>query len=160
MANVTGAAMEESFKPVIGEPGCTQVVEYRRTDQETKKKRKPKTNTNRKKIKNALKMKKTMKMNGKKSIETNPMLNVKMSMNVNEKMNELESTYESHDECEEECEYEAEYDAANGESRYCCALAAKRLSNVLLCAGSCLVMSTAKAHLLTISGARDQQCIR
>jgi hypothetical protein len=107
-------------------------VVWRRTDQETKKKGKPKMNMNRKKIKNILRMKKTMKMNRKKktmmkalikvetkmnmkkSIETNPMLNMKISMNVNENMNELVITHESHDECEEECEDEAEYDAANG----------------------------------------------
>jgi hypothetical protein len=42
-------------------------------------------------------------------------------------------------------------------SRYCCALAAKRLSSMWLCAGPYLVMSTAEAHLLTVSGDRDQQ---
>jgi hypothetical protein len=35
-------------------------------------------------------------------------------------------------------------------SRCCCALAAKRLSNMWLCAGPYLVLSTAEAHLLTV----------
>jgi hypothetical protein len=133
MAHVAGAAMEEGFRFVIGEPGCIQDVECRRTDQEMKKKKKSKMNMNRKKINNLLKIKKTMKttgkektmmktlinvetkMNMKKSIETNPMLNMKRSTNVNENINELEFTHESHDESEEECEDEAEYDAVNGE---------------------------------------------
>jgi hypothetical protein len=44
-----------------------------------------------------------------------------------------------------------------GNSKYCCALAAKRLSTVWPCAGPYLVMSTAEAHLLTVSGERDRQ---
>jgi hypothetical protein len=45
-----------------------------------------------------------------------------------------------------------------GNIRYCCALAAEQLSNVRLCASPYLVMSTAEAYLLTVSGDRDEQC--
>jgi hypothetical protein len=48
--------------------------------------------------------------------------------------------------------------AEMGNSMYCCALAAKRLSSMWLCADPYLVMSTAEAHLRTVSGDRDQQC--
>jgi hypothetical protein len=41
-------------------------------------------------------------------------------------------------------------------SRCCCALAAKRLSIMWRCTGSHLVMSTAEAHLLSVSGCKDQ----
>jgi hypothetical protein len=45
-----------------------------------------------------------------------------------------------------------------GNSGCCCALVAKRLSSMWLCAGPYFVMSTTEAHLLTISGDRDRQC--
>jgi hypothetical protein len=47
--------------------------------------------------------------------------------------------------------------AEMGNSRCCCALAAKRLLSMWLCAGPYLVMSTAEAHLLTVSEDRDRQ---
>jgi hypothetical protein len=45
------------------------------------------------------------------------------------------------------------------ENRICCpALAAKRLSSMMLGAYTDLVMGPANAYLLTVPGDRDQQC--
>jgi hypothetical protein len=78
-------------------------------------------------------------MNMKKSIEANTKLNMKMNVRKNVKM-KLNTMLRM------------------GNSRCCCALAVKQLSNVWLCAGPYLVMNTAEAHLHTVSGARDEQC--
>jgi hypothetical protein len=45
-----------------------------------------------------------------------------------------------------------------GDCVYCYALAARQLSNVWWCPGPNLVMSCDEAHLLTVSGDRDEQC--
>jgi hypothetical protein len=74
-------------------------------------------------------------MNMKKSVEANTKLNVKMNAKL-----KSNTTLQM------------------GNSRNYCALAAKQLSNVWMCSGPCLVMSTAEAHLLTVSGDRDEQC--
>jgi hypothetical protein len=78
-------------------------------------------------------------MNMNKSISADAKLNMKMNVRKNAKMM-LNMMLQM------------------GNSRYCCDLAAKQLSNVWLCAGPYLVMSTAEAHILTVSGDGDEQC--
>jgi hypothetical protein len=44
----------------------------------------------------------------------------------------------------------------NKHARCSCVMAAKQLSGMCLCAGPYLVMRTAEAHLLTVSGDREE----
>jgi hypothetical protein len=74
-------------------------------------------------------------MNMKKSIEANTKLNMKM--NAKMKLNKMLQV---------------------GISRCCRALATEQSLNVWLWAGPYLAMSTAEAHLRTVSGARDELC--
>jgi hypothetical protein len=72
-----------------------------------------------------------MKINAMTNVNMNMNQKANMSMNLKSKVN------------------------MNEHSRCCCVMAAKRLSGMWFYAGLYFVMSTAEAHLLAVSGDRD-----
>jgi hypothetical protein len=106
-----------------------------------KKKRRQNINMNKKKTgkKKKLTFNVQTNINMRKRFEANTKLGMKMNVEKTAKM-KLNTMLQM------------------GNSRYCCALAAKQSLNVWLCAGPYSMMSTAEAHLLTVSGDRDERC--